>query len=68
MINVNRTPIEKTMGADLVYYDNTYRSHVMVQYKMMTTEELKRENEKDENGRKKISSITTAPIHNLIAR
>src|SRR2546421_6173943 len=41
------------MGADLVYYDNTYRSHVMVQYKMMTTEEWKRENEKDENGKKK---------------
>jgi len=53
MINVNRTPIEKTTGADLVYYDNTYRSHVMVQYKMMTTEEWKRENEKDENGKKK---------------
>jgi hypothetical protein len=46
MINVNRTPLEKTTGADLVYYDNTYRSHVMVQYKMMTTEELKRENGK----------------------
>lgn len=53
MINVNRTPIEKTTGADLVYYDNTYRSHIMVQYKMMKTEELKRENEKDKNGNKK---------------
>ncbi len=53
MINVNRTPIEKTTGADLVYYDHTYRSHVMIQYKMMTTEELKRENEKGKNGQKK---------------
>jgi hypothetical protein len=53
MINVNRVALEETTGADLIYYDNTYRSHIMIQYKMMTTEELKRENEKDKNGKKK---------------
>jgi hypothetical protein len=53
MINVNRVALEETTGADFIYYDNTYRSHIMIQYKMMTTEELKRENEKGKNGKKK---------------
>ncbi len=58
MININRVALEETTGADVIYYDNTYRSHIMIQYKMMTTEELKRENEKDKNGKKKESKET----------
>ena len=38
IINANRNKIEKTTGVDLVYYDHTYRSHIMIQYKMMKME------------------------------
>lgn len=60
MINVNRVTLEETTGADIIYYDNTYCSHVMIQYKMMTTEELKRENEKDRKDKKKVLKATEA--------
>lgn len=43
IINVNRTRIEETLGVDLIYYNHTFRSFVMVQYKVMESEE-------DENG------------------
>jgi len=36
IMNVNRTPIEQTLGVDLVYYHHIFRSFVMVQYKRMT--------------------------------
>jgi hypothetical protein len=61
MINVNRVGLEKTTGADLIYYDNTYRSHIMIQYKMMTTEALKRENEKGK--KKEPKDLETAKIY-----
>lgn len=35
VLNVNRTPIEETLGVDLIYYNHHYRSFVMVQYKRM---------------------------------
>jgi len=38
IINANRNQIEKTTGVDLVYYNHTYRSHIMIQYKMMKLE------------------------------
>lgn len=38
IINANRNKIENSTGVDLVYYNHTYRSHVMIQYKMMRIE------------------------------
>lgn len=38
IINANRTPIERTLGVDLVYYHYLYDSFVMVQYKRMKKE------------------------------
>jgi hypothetical protein len=38
IINVNRTPIEETLGTDLLYYHHQYRSFVLVQYKRMLGE------------------------------
>jgi hypothetical protein len=35
VINANRNPIETTLGVDLVYYDHTHDSYIMVQYKRM---------------------------------
>lgn len=38
ILNVNRTPIEETLGVDLIYYHHKYRSYTLVQYKRMKTE------------------------------
>ena len=38
VINVNRTPLEGVLGVDLIYYDEQYRSYVMVQYKRLKEE------------------------------
>lgn len=38
IINANRTPIEQSLGVDLVYYQHRYHSFVMVQYKRMLQE------------------------------
>jgi hypothetical protein len=35
VINVNRTAIEKTLGVDLVYYNEHFHAFVLVQYKRM---------------------------------
>lgn len=35
VIMANRLPLEKQTGADLIYFNETYRSFVMVQYKAM---------------------------------
>lgn len=39
--NVNRTPIERTLGVDLIYYHHKFNSYVLVQYKRMEKEEVK---------------------------
>ncbi len=39
IVNANRNKIEDTTGVDLVYYNHNYRSHIMVQYKMMELEQ-----------------------------
>ena len=36
VVNANKTAIEKTTGADLVYYNHRTKSFVLVQYKMMS--------------------------------
>lgn len=36
--NVNRTPIEKTLGVDLIYYHHKFNFYVLVQYKRMEKE------------------------------
>ena len=33
LMNVNRLPLEETLGVDLIYYFHKYQSYVMVQYK-----------------------------------
>ncbi len=38
VINTNKTPIEKVLGVDLVYYTHRYASCVIVQYKMFRNE------------------------------
>jgi hypothetical protein len=35
VIMANRLPLEEQTGADLIYYNETYRSFIMVQYKAM---------------------------------
>ena len=35
IINCNRQKVEETPGVDLVYYNHTFKSFVMVQYKRM---------------------------------
>src|SRR5205807_7616489 len=35
VLMANRLPLEKQTGADLIYYNETYRSFVLVQYKAM---------------------------------
>lgn len=37
VMNVNRRPLESTLGVDLIYYHHQYESFVMVQYKRMTS-------------------------------
>ncbi len=36
IMNVNRTPIETTLGVDLFYYNHTYHNYIFVQYKRLT--------------------------------
>ena len=36
VMNFNRTPVENTLGVDLLYYHHKYRAYVLVQYKRMT--------------------------------
>lgn len=36
VVNANRTPIEKSLGCDLIYYTHDYNAHVLVQYKRLT--------------------------------
>jgi len=36
VMNVNRHPLERTLGVDLIYYHHVYDSFVLVQYKRMT--------------------------------
>lgn len=38
--NVNRHPVEETLGVDLLYYNHRYDSYVMVQYKRMKLEKF----------------------------
>jgi hypothetical protein len=35
IVNANRTSLEKTLGVDLIYYHDRFKSYVMVQYKRM---------------------------------
>ena len=39
IINVNRRPIEKTLGVDLVYWDETHDVFTLIQYKRLTKRE-----------------------------
>ena len=38
LMNVNRQPLEKTLGVDLLIYHHTYQSYIFIQYKRMTKE------------------------------
>lgn len=38
MMNVNRQPLEKTLGVDLLIYHHTYKSYILIQYKRMVKE------------------------------
>jgi hypothetical protein len=38
LMNVNRQPLEKTLGVDLLIYHHTYKSYIMIQYKRMVKE------------------------------
>ncbi len=35
IMNVNRTPIETTLGVDLFYYNHSYQNYIFVQYKRL---------------------------------
>lgn len=39
VLNANRSPIEGSVGVDLIYYHHRYASYVLVQYKRMTEEQ-----------------------------
>lgn len=38
IMNVNRHPVERTLGVDLIYYHHVYQAYVLVQYKRMSQE------------------------------
>jgi hypothetical protein len=38
IMNANRTPIESTLGVDIIYYDYKNRSYIFVQYKRLVEE------------------------------
>jgi hypothetical protein len=38
LMNVNRQPLEKTLGVDLLIYHHTFKSYIMIQYKRMVKE------------------------------
>lgn len=38
LMNVNRQPLERTLGVDLLIYHHTYQSYIFIQYKRMTKE------------------------------
>ncbi len=38
IINANRTPIEATLGVDLIYFNHRFESYILVQYKMLRKE------------------------------
>lgn len=38
IMNVNRQPLEKTLGVDLLIYHHTFQSYIFIQYKRMTKE------------------------------
>lgn len=38
MMNINRQPLEKTLGVDLLIYHHTYKSYIFIQYKRMVKE------------------------------
>jgi hypothetical protein len=40
--NVNRKPIEHTLGVDLLYWDMTSNSYTLIQYKRLTKERVRR--------------------------
>lgn len=42
--NVNRKPLEKALGVDLIYYDELARIFTLVQYKRMTRRAIGRDN------------------------
>ena len=69
VINVNRTAIEKTLGVDLVYYNERFHAFVLVQYKRMHKGEKigwvyrPDANHHDEVARMaKIPSVAAAPL------
>ncbi|MEO1665349.1 MAG: hypothetical protein AAFU54_11990 [Chloroflexota bacterium] len=39
--NFNRTRVERSLGVDLVYYHENYKSYVLIQYKRMRDEEYR---------------------------
>jgi len=41
VVNANKTAIERTTGADLIYYSHVTKSYVLVQYKMMSRRDTK---------------------------
>ncbi len=41
VMNANVEPIETTLGVDVVYYNETFKSFVLIQYKRMVREESK---------------------------
>ncbi|MBF2755006.1 MAG: hypothetical protein ISN29_07080 [Gammaproteobacteria bacterium AqS3] len=63
----NRLPLEEQTGADLIYYNETYHSFVMVQYKAM--EKDKKGNEKFRFPEKQFEKeiMRMQELHNLIS-
>lgn len=76
VMNVNRHPIEECLGVDLLYYLDTYRSYVLIQYKRMTRDgshagyrpldaSLAAELERMRTVRRHLSGIDTGPPSTL---
>lgn len=42
LMNVNRMPLEETLGTDLLYYSEKYDSFILVQYKRLRSESRRR--------------------------
>lgn len=50
VMNANRTPVERTLGVDLVYWNEQERAFVLVQYKKMVRRRVGKDRYKESYG------------------
>lgn len=78
VVYANKNPLERTLGVDLIYYNQTYHSFVLVQYKLMKTksdskeyyyrpdEQLKKEIARMDEFHKKYTNVKKIESHDQL--